>query len=162
MDPRLLDALRNAPSLDLYELNLTVRKMLSDPQRILAVRTQLHLGSRVRYFHHQTQVLTPGIVVEFRATEVAIQDEATRQQWWLPYAAIITDPDAHPSPAASGPKPEKSNVDFRIGDTVGFTDKYLREHFGTVVRVNDKTISIDSDGGRWRVSPKLLRKIIDL
>jgi hypothetical protein len=40
MDPRLLDALRNAPSLDLYELNLTVRQMLSDPQRILAVRTQ--------------------------------------------------------------------------------------------------------------------------
>jgi hypothetical protein len=127
MDPRLLDALRNAPSLDLYELNLTVRQMLSDPQRILAVRTQFHLGSRVRYFHHQTQVLTLGIVVEFRATEVAIQDEATRQQWWLPYAAIITDSNAHPAPAASAPKPEKSNVDFRIGDTVGFTDQFAVE-----------------------------------
>lgn len=162
MDSRLLDVLRSAPSLDLYELSLTVHQMLSDPQRIIAVRTQLHLGSRVRFFHHKTQRLTPGLVVEFRATEVAIQDEATRQQWWLPYAAIVADPTAHPAPPASAPKPEKSSVHFRVGDTVGFTDKYLREHIGTIVRVNEKTVSIDSDGGRWRVSPKLLRKIIDL
>jgi hypothetical protein len=162
MDPRLLDALRNAPSLDLYQLSLTAHQMLADPQRILAVRTQLHLGARVTFFHHQTHQLAPGIVVEFRPTEVAVQDETTRKQWWLPYAAIVPDPAAQRAPEPPTPKPAKTPVNFRIGDTVGFTDKYLREHVGTVVRLNDKTVSVDSDGGRWRVSPRLLREIIDL
>ena len=162
MDPRLLDALRNAPSLDLYQLSLTVRQMLSDPQRILAVRTQLHLGAHVTFFHHQTQQLTPGIVVEFRQTEVAVQDVATRKQWWLPYVAVVPDPATHRAAESSAPKPTKSSLNFQLGDTVGFTDKYLREHVGTVVRVNDKTVSVDSDGGRWRVPPRLLRNIIDL
>ena len=38
MDTRLLDVLRNAPSLDLYELSLAIDQMLTDPRRILEVR----------------------------------------------------------------------------------------------------------------------------
>ena len=35
MDNRLLDALRNAPSLDLCELSLAISQMMTDPKRIL-------------------------------------------------------------------------------------------------------------------------------
>jgi hypothetical protein len=58
--------------------------------------------------------------------------------------------------------PAINPVAFQIGDTVGFTDKYFREQVGTIIRLNDKTVSIDCNGQRWRVSPKLLRRIIDL
>ena len=53
MDPKALDLLRNAPSLELYRLGLTVRQLLGDPERILAVHSRLHLGARVQYYHHQ-------------------------------------------------------------------------------------------------------------
>jgi hypothetical protein len=46
MDNRLLDALRNAPSLDLYELSLAISQMMTDPKRILEVRRHLHLGGK--------------------------------------------------------------------------------------------------------------------
>ena len=52
MDTRLLDLVRNAPSLDLYQLSLTVHQLLGDAERILAIRTRLHLGAQVQYYHH--------------------------------------------------------------------------------------------------------------
>lgn len=79
----------------------------------------------------------------------------------MPYAAIVPDP-AQRAPEAPTPMPTKSPINFQVGDMVGFTDKYLHDHIGTIKRVNDKTVSIDCDGARWRVSPRLLRKIIDL
>lgn len=51
---------------------------------------------------------------------------------------------------------------FKVGDKANFTDKHLRERVWTVVRVNEQTISLDCDGERWRVSPRLLRKVIDV
>jgi hypothetical protein len=44
MDNRLLDALRNAPSLDLYKLSLAISRMMNDPKRILEVRRHCTLA----------------------------------------------------------------------------------------------------------------------
>ena len=74
MDIRLLDLLRNAPSLELYQLSLTVHQLLGDPERILAIRTRLHLGARVQYYHHQRHELVAGTVVELRQTEVTVRE----------------------------------------------------------------------------------------
>ena len=51
---------------------------------------------------------------------------------------------------------------FRIGDRVEFdTDQGRIE--GLVIRINQKTASINADDGRnWRVSPNFLRKIAGL
>jgi len=51
---------------------------------------------------------------------------------------------------------------FNIGDTVTFTDKYLREHLGTVIRINAKTLSVQCDDGTWRVDPRILSTLIDV
>ena len=161
MDSRLLDVLRNAPSLDLYELSLALQRLLSDPARILAIRRHLHLGAPVRFFHHQIGELASGTIVQLRQKDVLVLQDSTRQQWWLPYAAIVTD-TAQSQPPTAPPAPKVDLPTFAIGDTVGFTDKHLREHIGTVTRINGKTISILCDGQAWRVSPRLLRKIIDI
>ncbi len=163
MDQRILDTLRHAPSLDLYELSLTVNRLLADPVRILEIRKLLHLGARVKFLHHQTNALAAGIVVELRQKEVLVQLEGTHSQWWLPYAAIAADLAQRTPQSASGPAaPVIDATGFRVGDTVGFTDKYLRERVGTVIRINDKSISIYCGGESWRVSRRLLRKIIDI
>lgn len=162
MDTRLLDALRNAPSLDLYELSLAINQMLTDPQRILEVRRHLHLGAQVMYFDHRRGTLAPGRVLQLLPTQATVQDDITRTHWKLPYAAIVADPAQHAEQAPPVP-PRRVDVDaFKLGDTVGFTDKHLRERIGTITRMNTKTYSLICDGEQWRVSPGLLRKIIDL
>lgn len=162
MDSRLLDALRNAPSLDLYELSLALNQMLADPRRILEVRRHLHLGAQVMYFDHRRGTLAPGRVLQLQATSVTIQNIATHTQWKLPYAAIVVDPAQRAEQAPPMPPRPVEAPTFKLGDTVSFTDKHLRERIGTVTRINAKSCSLLCDGEQWRVSPGLLRKIIDL
>lgn len=162
MDTRLLDALRNAPSLDLYQLSLAISQMLTDPRRILEVRRHLHLGAQVMYFDHRRGTLAPGRVLQLQPTYATVQDDITRTHWKLPYAAIVADPAQRAEQAPQVPSKRADLVTFKLGDTVSFTDKHLRERIGTVTRMNTKTYSLLCDGERWRVSPGLLRKIIDL
>src|SRR5450830_439352 len=132
MDNRLLDALRNAPSLDLYELSLAINQLLSDPHRILEVRRHLHLGAQVMYFDHRRGILAPGRILQLQPTVVTVQDDSTRTRWKLPYAAIVADPDQRPEQAPQAPPPRADVPVFKLGDTVSFTDKHLREHIGTI------------------------------
>ena len=162
MDTRLLDALRNAPSLDLYELSLAINQMLTDPRRILEVRRHLHPGAQVMYFDHRRGTLAPGRVLQLQPTNAIVQDDITRTHWKLPYAAIVADPAQRAEQAAQAPPRRADVAEFKLGDTVGFTDKHLRERIGTITRMNTKTYSLICDGEQWRVSPALLRKIIDL
>ena len=50
-------------------------------------------------------------------------------------------------------------MSFRIGDRVEFdTDQGFID--GVIIRINQKTATIDADDGRtWRVSPHFLRKV---
>src|SRR5450830_310683 len=162
MDTRLLDVLRNAPSLDLYELSLAIGQMITDPKRILEVRRHLHLGAQVMYFDHRRGTLAPGRVLQLQATSATVQDTATHTQWKLPYAAIVADPAQRAEQVPPMPQRPVDAAEFKLGDTVGFTDKHLRERIGTVTRINAKSCSLLCDGEQWRVSPGLLRKIIDL
>ena len=159
MDTRLLELLRNAPTLDLYRLSLMVEQLLGDPERILAIRARLHPGARVQFYHHQRHELVAATVIELWKTEVGIRDDATHEQWRLPYVAVV--PDAAARAAPPPPAPMERSM-FKVGDKAGFTDKHLRERVGTVIRVNEQTISLDCDGQRWRVSPHFLRKVIDV
>jgi hypothetical protein len=79
------------------------------------------------------------------------------------YAAIVADPAQHGEPQAPPVRPRAPDLPtFKLGDTVAFTDKHLRERVGTIVRMNTRMYSLLCDGEQWRVSPALLRKIIDL
>ena len=160
MDTRLIDALRIAPSIDLYQLSLAVSQMLSDPQRILEVRRHLHLGAQVMYFDHRRGTLAPGRVLQFHPTTATVQDDITRTRWKLPYAAIVADPAQRAEHAAQVPPRRADMAAFKLGDTVSFTDKHLRERIGTITRMNTKTYSLLCDGEQWRVSPGLLRKVV--
>jgi hypothetical protein len=162
MDSRLLDALRNAPSLDLYELSLALNQMLADPRRVLDVRRHLHLGAQVMYFDHRRGTLAPGRVLQLHATSATVQDTVTQTHWKLPYAAIVADPAQRAEQAPPMPPRPVDAAVFKLGDTASFTDKHLRERIGTVTRINAKSCSLLCDGEQWRVSPGLLRKVIDL
>ena len=168
IDPRVLDALQNASSLELFQLSTLIERLLADPRRIIAVRKDMNLGQTVRFVDWRDGSLREGKVVAMRDTQVTLQDLRERKEWKLPYAAIeppLPDPATRPQAVAPEPPaaPRPTRNDFRCGEKVAFEDKYLQTVVGTIVRINGRTATIDpGDGTQWRVGFGLLRHILDV
>jgi len=99
IDPRVLDALQNASSLELFQLSTLIERLLADPRRIIAVRKDMNLGQTVRFVDWRDGSLREGKVVAMRDTQVTLQDLRERKEWKLPYAAIeppLPDPATRP------------------------------------------------------------------
>ena len=168
IDPRVLDALQNASSLELFQLSTLIERLLADPRRIIAVRKDMNLGQTVRFVDWRDGSLREGKVVAMRDTQVTLQDLRERKEWKLPYAAIeppLPDPATRPQAVAPEPPaaPRPTRNDFRCGEKVAFEDKYLQTVVGTIVRINSRTATIDpGDGTQWRVGFSLLRHVLDV
>jgi hypothetical protein len=166
-DPKLIDALNRASSLELFQLSTIIERMLADPRRIIAVRANLHLGQTVRFLDWRDGQMREAKIVALKDTQVTLHEVGTRREWKLPYAAI--EPPAPsaaaptPSPRVPPPAPRPSRNDFRCGEKVAFEDRYLQTQVGTIVRINQRTATIDiGDGTSWRVGFALLRHVVDV
>jgi len=168
IDPRLLEVLGQASSLQLFQLNTLIERMLADPRRIIAVRVNMHLGQTVRFLDWRDGSLREGQVVAMKDTQVTLQDLRERREWKLPYAAIeppAPNAQARAEAAQAAPPavPRPTRQDFRCGEKVAFEDKHLNTVVGTIVRINERTASIDpGDGTKWRVGFALLRHVLDI
>jgi hypothetical protein len=167
VDPQLIDALSGASSLQLFLLSTLIERMLADPRRISAVRMHMHLGQTVRFLDWRDGQLRNGHVVAMKDRQVTLHEVGTRREWKLPYAAIEPPaPDASTAKAQAAaplPPPKPGRNDFRCGEKVSFEDRYLQTQVGTVVRINQRTASVDTgDGQTWRVPFALLRHVLDI
>jgi len=167
-DTKLIEALSNASSLELFELSNIIDRLLADPRRIVAIRNKLNLGKSVQFMDWRTGQMRSGKVVAIKDSQVTINEEASRLQWKLSYAAIDPGENNEPvessSPVNDQPAPKKLGPnDFRRGDKVSFTDKYLQLQIGTITRINQRTASVECDGGSgWRVPFAMLRHVMDI
>jgi hypothetical protein len=168
IDPRLIDTLNRASSLELFQLNTLIERMLADPRRIIAVRTNMHMGQTVRFLDWRDGQMRNGLVVAMGDTKVTLREEGTRIEWKLPYTAveppqIAGGAAAKPSSAQAAAQFTPGRGDFRCGEKVSFEDKYLRTQVGLVVRINQRTATVDTgDGHSWRVGFALLRHVLDI
>ncbi len=165
-DPKLIDALNRASSLELFQLSTIIERLLADPRRIIAVRTNMNLGQTVRFLDWRDGQMRNGKVVAMKDTQVTLHEEGTRREWKLPYAAV-EPPLATPQPRAAAPATpppiKASRNDFRGGEKVSFDDKYLQPQVGTVVRINQRTATVDTGNGHsWRVPFHMLRHVLDI
>lgn len=48
---------------------------------------------------------------------------------------------------------------FRKGQTVAFTSRSGKQVQGTILKINTKSIDVDSPLGKWRVSPSMLKLV---
>lgn len=87
-DPKLIDALNSASSLELFQLSTLIERMLADPRRIIAVCTNLCLGQTVRFLDWREGEMRNGKVVAMKDTKVTLHEEGSRREWTLPYAAV--------------------------------------------------------------------------
>jgi hypothetical protein len=166
-DPKLLDALSRASSLELFQLQTIIERMLADPKRIIAVRLNMHLGQTVRFLDWRDGQMRSGKVVDLRDTQVVLHEPATRREWKLPYAAIeppAAGVELAPAESATPPAmPLPQRSDFRCGEKVAFEDRYLTTQVGIITRINQRTATIDTgDGQSWRVGFGLLRHVVDI
>lgn len=129
-DPKLLDPLSRASSLELFQLQAIIERMLADPKRIIAVRANMHVGQTVRFLDWRDGQMRSGTVVALRDTQVVIHEAATSRQWKLPYAAVEPPPahaaspaeaERHATSAPAAPLPGRG--DFRCGEKVAFEDR---------------------------------------
>ena len=165
MDPRLLEVLSRASSLELFQLNSVIERMLADPKRIVQIRKDLHLGQAVRFMDWRDGRMRTGKILAMKDTQATIHEDGTHSSWGVPYTAIEPPtPAAKPVNAPEPPAPPKpTRNDFRCGEKVAFEDKYLNTVVGTIVRINQRTATIDpGDGTSWRVGFGLLRHVVDI
>ncbi|MDE2372047.1 MAG: hypothetical protein KGN16_23965, partial [Burkholderiales bacterium] len=87
----------------------------------------------------------------------------------VPYAAIwlqessAAESGATSEPSKLRPPPEiASRADFRVGNRVSFTDQNLQQRVGLIVRINQRTATLDCDGQSWRVAFGLLHHLVDV
>lgn len=167
-DTKLIEALSNASSLELFELSTIIDRLLADPRRIVAVRNKLNLGKPVRFMDWRTGQMRSGKVVAIKDDLVTVHEDGTRSQWKLSYAAIDPGKDGEPLEGQSHPDSHPvahklARGDFVRGDKVSFTDKYLQPQVGTIARINQRTASVDCEAGTsWRVPFAMLRHVMDI
>lgn len=169
IDRRLLDLLGQASNKQLLILHAVIDRMLADPRRIIEIRRHLHLGQTVQFLDWQHGVMLKGQVIALHERQVELRELSARRQWKLPYTAVELPDETGkqneepPAPAAPAGPPRPTRNDFRRGDKVAFEDKYLQTVVGTIVRINQRTATIDpGDGTTWRVGFALLRPVVDL
>ena len=170
---KLIEELPMATSAELYQLSWVIEQLLADPRRLVQVRAQLHTGQQIQYLSWNDGKLRPARVVGMHGDRVAVLDPAYSKAFKVHYAAILAEPaDASTESAAApadreltrpSPPPEvPGRADFRVGNRVTFTDKNLQHRVGLIVRVNQRTATLDCDGQQWRVGFELLRHLVDV
>ena len=172
IDPRMIEALEGASSLQLYQLKAVIEGMLADPRRGLAARADLHLGQSVRFVDFRDGQLRSGKVIAFKDTHATVLEQGTKRTWKIPCVSMqgYTEADrrdeqspyvASPEPA---PAPSKARA-FQQGDTVTFDDRDGRGITGVVVRINQRNVTIGTGtthDGTWRVPFHMLRHVLDI
>ncbi|VTU42491.1 hypothetical protein [Variovorax sp. RA8] len=126
-DPKLIDALSRASSLELFQLSTIIKRLLADPRRIIAVRINMNLGQTVRFLDWRDGQMRNGKVLAMKDAQVTLHEECTLREWKLPYAAVesplaTAQPIAQAAPAKPPPLKASRN-DFRGGEKVSFDDK---------------------------------------
>jgi hypothetical protein len=165
IDPRLLEVLQHASNLQLFQLNAVIERMLADPKRIVQVRKDLHMGQTVRFMDWRDGRMRVGKIIAMKDTRLTVHEDGTRSSWTVPYTAVEPPAPGTAKPAAPEPQPapRAGRNDFRCGEKVAFQDKHLNTVVGTIVRINQRTATIDpGDGATWRVGFSLLRHVVDI
>ena len=172
IDPRMIEALEGASSVQLYQLKAIIEGMLTDPRRGLAARANLHLGQSVRFVDFRDGQLRSGKIIAFKDTQATVLEQGTKRTWKIPCVSMQGNTDAErrdePSPyvppPVQAPAPSKARA-FQPGDTVTFDNRDGRAIIGVVVRINQRTATIGTgtaNGGTWRVPFHMLRHVLEI
>lgn len=165
---RMVEALQDAPSMQLYQMRALIDVLLDDPKREMAARMKLHLGQAVQFIDHRTGQVRHGKLIARHDKQATVLEEDVRRTWKIPYVAIDglgIRPGLQSRPYEPPPEPaaRTANITFKVGDKVTFDDAKGTALVGIVTRVNRRTATLQvMDGRNWRVGFELLRHVLDV
>jgi hypothetical protein len=155
----VIKSLNQASAFDLYRMRAAIDRVLDDPKWLQAIQARIQVGQEVRYFDIQANALKRGKVVELRRKQVVLLDLDEGKTWIMSYAAINLDG------ADVQIREHKSQGlgrnEVGIGETVGFLDRDQQQRTGKVIRLNDKTVTLQCGGSQWRVAYSYLHRVVD-
>ena len=169
IDPRMIEALDGASSLQLYQLKALIETMLADPRRSIAARANLHLGQPVQFVDFRDGQMRLGKIIAMRDMQATVLEEGTKRTWKIPcvsmrYAGVERRDEQAPYEPPPEPVAAPTHArEFLRGDTATFEDREGRNITGVIVRINQRTATLGTGDGRtWRVAFHALRHVLDV
>ncbi|OGB30929.1 MAG: hypothetical protein A3F78_09975 [Burkholderiales bacterium RIFCSPLOWO2_12_FULL_61_40] len=155
----IIKTLNQASAFDLYRMRAAIDRVLDEPRWLQAVQARLQVGQMVQYFDFQANALKRGQVLELRRKQAVILELDIGKQWIISYAAFNLD-GADVQIREHKPQGLGRN-EVAIGDVVGFLDRDQQQRTGQVIRLNDKTVTLQCGPGQWRVGYSYLHRVVD-
>ena len=154
-----LAALNNASAFDLYRLRAAIDRVMDQPGWVDAVRARLQVNQAIQYFDPQTNRLHQGKLLELRRKQAVVLEVGTQKRWLISYAAINLD--GADVEIREQSKQGLGRNEVAIGDVVGFVDREQQQRSGKIVRLNDKTVTLDCSNQQWRVAYGVLHRVVE-
>jgi hypothetical protein len=113
----------------------------------------------VNYFYDRDNREYAATVIKCAPKTVSVQRHVDQVVWKLPY--YMLNLHSRPVEIREDERTGLTRQQLAIGELVGFKDKEQQDRVGKIIRLNDKTVTLDCDGTKWRVSYRLLQRIIE-
>lgn len=155
----VVNSLNQASAFELFRMRAAIDRVLEQPQWLQAVQARLRPGQEVSYFDPQANALRRGRVLEMRRKQVVVLDLDAIQRWVISYAAINLD--GADVQIREHKQQGLGRNEVAIGEVVGFLDRDQQPRTGRIIRLNDKTVSLQSGDMRWRVAYQFLHRVVD-
>ena len=155
----IIKTLNSASAFDLYRMRAAIDRVLDEPRWLQSVQGRLRVGQEVEYFDPQSNALKRGRVLEMRRKQAVVLDLDDPKRWLISYAAINLDgADVH---IRENKAQGLGRNEVAIGDVVGFLDRDQQQRIGKIIRLNDKTVSLQIGDAQWRVAYAYLHRVVD-
>lgn len=152
--------LNHASAFDLFRLRAAIDRALDEPSWLRAVQSRLKVGQAVQFFDLRANALKRGQVLEMRRKDVVVLDLDDAVRWVLSYAAINLDGVDVQIREQKSQGLGRNEV--ALGDVVGFLDREQQQRTGKIIRLNDKTVTLQCDKSQWRVAYAFLHRVVDV
>ena len=162
----LLKQLETATLFDLYRLSAAIDRLLNDPARIARAKEKIRVGDEIEFFDLSKNRCVQARVLRCNRARAVVKNLEDGKTWDIPYGSINSD--AVDTSIRERRATGLGRNEVSVGDCVGFLDKNNRERYGTVTRLNPKTVTLRCDSleehGRteqWRVAYAHLFRVLD-
>ena len=156
----VLKTLNSASAFDLYRMRAAIDRVLDEPRWMQSVQVRLKVGQDVQYFDPQANALKRGKVLEIRRKQAVVLDLDDAKRWLISYAAINLD--GTDVEICENKSQGLGRNEVAIGDVVGFVDRDQNQRTGKIIRLNDKTVTLQCGAGQWRVAYAFLHRVVDV
>lgn len=156
----VFQTLNQASAFDLYRLRAAIDRALDEPRWLQAIQSRVKVGQTVQFFDLRANRLKRGQVLEMRRKDLVVLDLDDAVRWVLSYAAINLD-GADVQIREQKPQGLGRN-EVALGDVVGFLDRAQQQRTGKIIRLNDKTVTLQCGPGQWRVAYSFLHRVLDV